>query len=382
MKDLSSTGATLSGSFTGATANPSEVGFEWGTTTALGNKISLSAQSATSGSFSKSLSGLDANTTYYYRAYVVVAGSGSYAAQNSTIYGSVVAFKTNNTVQKGAYLGCLEVPAVSLASTTASVKSGAAYYGRQHEFTTTNSSQVVVVHQFDDYGTTSGASTGTWHRNYSILYDNSMYAARWVAYSLSDWHFPLSSSISRPDWEDNPSLNEYSGGYQQNTTYDRGHQIANMMRNRCSANSQQQTFFHSNQMPQINSFNQGKWVALEQKELSWKSECDTMYVVTGPIFDSGYSTTLDRSGNRIPVATRYFKAMIKCNWSNGTLTEVKGIGFLMDNVDNASVKPYTSAYTSIEEVEKACGYTLFTNLPAAFISAKQNSSPSAFTSNW
>ena len=131
----------------------------------------------------------------------------------------------------------------------------------------------------------------------------------------------------------------------------------------------------------VSTFNQGKWVALENKELSWRSECDTMYVVTGPIFDQGYKTTPDKSGKAIPVPTRCFKAMIKCKWSNGVLNEVKGIGFLMENVANNKAQAYTEAYTSIEEVEKACGFTLFTNLPPSFRSAKQNSTPSKFTSN-
>ena len=323
-----------------------------------------------------------------------MAGTESYASQSETFTGETLSFKTDFKVQEGAYLGCLEVPAVALSSTTATVNSGSAYYGRQHEFDTQNSSQKVVVVQYDDYNSTSGSSTGDWYRNYTMLYDNSIYSPRWVAYSLSDWHLPMSSSMTRPgSWEANPSssLTQYSGGYEHSNNsnpdeyglaYDRGHMLANMMRNKCSYNAQKQTFFHSNQIPQVNSFNQGKWVALENKELEWRSECDTMYVVTGPIFDNGYYTTPDKSGTEIPVATRCFKAMIKCKWSNGALSEVKGIGFLMDNVDNANVKAYTEAYTSIEAVEQACGFTLFVNLPPEFQSAKQNSTPSAFTSSW
>jgi endonuclease G len=254
------------------------------------------------------------------------------------------------------------------------------YYGRHYEFNTTTPEQRVVVLQFNDYGSKSGVATGTWYRNYTMLYDNSMYAARWVAYSLSEWHFVLSSSIGRPGWIDNPALREYSGSYQENTTYDRGHQIANMMRNQCSSNAQQQTFFHANQMPQINKFNQGNWVALENKELTWKSECDTMYVVTGPIFDGNYTTTPDSRGTAIPVATRYFKAMIKCNWQRGELSEVKGIGFLFTH--SSSSKNYNEAKCSIVDIESVLGYKLFANLPSKFATAKQNSTPSKFTSSW
>lgn len=279
-----------------------------------------------------------------------------------------------------AYLGCLEVPEVSLLSINPTINSGAEYYGRQHEYATTDPNKVVVVYQFDDYGSTSGASNGVWYRNFSMLYDNSMYAAHWVAYSLSKWHFTISNSLSRPSWKDNPSLTEYSGGYKENSTYDRGHQLANMMRNQCSYNSQRHTFFHANQMPQINTFNQGQWVKLENKELVWKDECDTMYVVTGPIFDSNYKTTLDNGGTPIPVATRYYKAMIKCKWSNGKLNDVKGIGFIFAH--SASAQQYTEAKTSIAEIERVLDYKLFANLPSEFSQAKQNSTPSNFTNNW
>lgn len=235
--------------------------------------------------------------------------------------------------------------------------------------------------QYDDHGSTTGESTGEWYRNYTMLYDNAKYAARWVAYSLSAHHEVLSSSLDRRSWDKNPSttLTQYSGSYKYGSTvdergytYDKGHQIANMTRSKCSSNSQKQTFLYPNQMPQVASFNQGKWVSLENKEMEWKSQCDTMYVVTGPIFDSGYYTTPDSNDTPIPVATRYFKAIIKCNWTNGALSEVKGIGFLMDNVDNAASQAYTNAVTSIEEVEKACGFTLFVNLPSEFSAAKQN----------
>ena len=76
-----------------------------------------------------------------------------------------------------AYLGCLEVPEVSLLGINPTINSGAEYYGRQHEYATTDPNQVVVVYQFDDYGSKSGASNGVWYRNFSMLYDNSMYAA-------------------------------------------------------------------------------------------------------------------------------------------------------------------------------------------------------------
>ena len=69
---VSSTGATLSGSFSGETGAISETGFYYGTAPGnLGNKV---AATGTTSPFSKTLSGLSAGTTYYYKAYVIEGG--------------------------------------------------------------------------------------------------------------------------------------------------------------------------------------------------------------------------------------------------------------------------------------------------------------------
>ena len=71
-ESVSSGGATLQGSYSGATGAISEVGFYYGTTSGnLGNKV---VATGTSSPFSKSISGLSSNTTYYYKAYVIEGG--------------------------------------------------------------------------------------------------------------------------------------------------------------------------------------------------------------------------------------------------------------------------------------------------------------------
>ena len=81
----SSTGVTLSGSFADATGTPTEVGFYYGTSSsAMTSKVKATVStSGTSGSFTADLIGLDATKTYYYRAYAVVPGNGTYASQTA-----------------------------------------------------------------------------------------------------------------------------------------------------------------------------------------------------------------------------------------------------------------------------------------------------------
>ena len=80
---MSSTGATLSGSYSGATGSVTETGFYYGTTPSTSFKATATG---TSSPFSKVLTGLTANTTYYYKAYIVEGGQ--------EVAGSVLSFNT------------------------------------------------------------------------------------------------------------------------------------------------------------------------------------------------------------------------------------------------------------------------------------------------
>lgn len=68
---MSSGGATLQGSFSGETGTITEVGFYYGTTSNPSTKVTATG---TSSPFTKALTGLTQNTTYYYKAYVIEGG--------------------------------------------------------------------------------------------------------------------------------------------------------------------------------------------------------------------------------------------------------------------------------------------------------------------
>jgi len=76
---VSSTGATLSGSYTGATGTVTEVGFYYGTSSPS-TKVTASG---TSSPFTKAITGLSANTTYFYKAYVIEGGQEVLGSQQS-----------------------------------------------------------------------------------------------------------------------------------------------------------------------------------------------------------------------------------------------------------------------------------------------------------
>ena len=99
---LSSTEATLSGSFSGASSTPSEVAFWWGTSSSsLTNYAKASITSSSTGaaglvsvSFSATLTDLTPGETYVYQACATVSGSGEYASQSNTFWASGTKFFT------------------------------------------------------------------------------------------------------------------------------------------------------------------------------------------------------------------------------------------------------------------------------------------------
>ena len=105
---MSSTGATLSGSYSGATGSVTETGFYYGTTSSPNTKVTASG---TSSPFSKALTGLTANTTYHYKAYIVEGGQ--------EVAGSVLSFKT-----KAVATATVSNSAASSVTSTSAVLNG------------------------------------------------------------------------------------------------------------------------------------------------------------------------------------------------------------------------------------------------------------------
>lgn len=349
--------ATLGGTFVDASSTPTEVGFQYGTSTAFG---SSTAASTVATPFSASLSGLSAGTTYYYRAYAVVGGE--------TFTGSTLSLTTLDAVV-GKYKGCIEMPLVATTyvnDTYTAEPSGYGYRAYKHTVTG-NSRQSLVNHTFQ----LSSVET----RNYSILYDETKYCALWVAYPMhTKWTQSLTTR--KDNFRQDPSV---STTYQASSTYSgysRGHQIASADR-LVSSDANSQTFFYSNMTPQEQTFNGGKWAGLEEAVRTYtpSAQNDTLYVVSGAIFDSGYSL----ADSKYPIPTRYYKALVRCRFTSGEVTSASGIAFIMTHTDTSTA--YTDCAVSISALEGVTGFSYFDNLPDALRSGvKSNQSLPTFSS--
>ena len=210
---------------------------------------------------------------------------------------------------------------------------------------------------------------GQQKRNYSMLYDAAGRIALWVAYPLCGDYI----GSGRTDaWGYDPKIpDEYepllNHGWPERG-FDRGHQIPS--RNANTAMNRQ-TFYYTNMTAQVSRFNQGLWANLENRVRGFVSVCDTLYVVTGPIFDSGEPErwTEDNAGNPVAVPDGYFKAVLSYNISTSTYYSV---AFVYDNEEYSRSNPTASDMCSVSEVEAITGFTFFNNLPQSVARSVKN----------
>ena len=350
---------SLSGSFSQATATPIEVGFYYGTTS---DPSSGKVVNTTSSSFSLNLTGLKANTKYYYCAYVKVAGTGSYASQQKVIRGPQKTFTTpaevvSEPVDPADNKGWLELPAA--AQTQADNYVVKSYY--------------------------AGSS-----RNYTHLYDKDTYASLWTAYPL----YKSTTGGSRHEsWAANPDIptgdqiNTWNGSYGVNyesTIYARGHQIPDADRSN-NATMQKHTYYATNLVPQIqDKFNGGIWMNLEAAIRNEIPASDTLYVVTGVTFKTvGGTETVNyikpqHDSKKCPVPNYFYKVLLKVKRSSsGVVTSASAVGFWFEH------KQYSDSYTnyavSVDQIEQWTGFDFFVNLPDSVeTTAEKNANWSTF----
>lgn len=244
--------------------------------------------------------------------------------------------------------------------------------------------------------------TGTYRdgnskRNYTYLYDRSMYTSMWVAYPLYASTYSGSNKYSG-SWAPatgNGFGTNNSNGYQINVWsasynvlfgqtnyvenasstgqeyYGRGHQIPDADR-QYNQDMVQQTYYGINSTPQIqNNFNGRIWSKLEEAVRTEAGKTDTLYVATGPLFyrqdidDTTEPTWIKPKGdpNRTcPVPKYYWKVLLKVTRSGEEVTNACAIGFwfVHQQYDNVT---YANHAVSVNEIERRTGLDLFANLP-------------------
>ena len=357
---MSSAGATLLGSFSGATGIISDRGFRYRKLgTSEWTTVGLNSTTGSSGCFSKVIGGLSESTTYEYQAFVTEFNAST--TQYEDRWGSVKTFTTSaSTVPTGETLNAnwMELPASP---------------------SSLGNRKLVTMR-----ATMGGKDT----RNYSILYDPQYYAATWVAFNYCKAH---RGSGSLSSWNVNPQISEdlqvtpsYPSGY------DRGHQIPNALRNG-ETSMQKQTYYYTNSTPQLKEFNQGIWQNLETAERtiidnSSASPTDTLYIVTGPVYKTKGGnesvSTFTTGGKTVSVPNFYFRVILKVRRNtSGTVTAASAIGFWMPHDTDTGADDYAQYACSVDSIEDKTGFDFFANLPSSVeSSAEANTSWTTFKS--
>ena len=376
--------ATFNGSFSGASGTVSDHGFYYKKSTDSEWSVAHLNGTTTEGAFSATVSGLDEGTTYLVKAWVEEMDQKlGYAVDR---FGEEVSFTTAASgVVIPEYLSGYGIPDVS------GILSGTGAEGRNtsrddhwFRYNTTNSQRQIAVHTYTH--PTSKAET----LNYVVLYDGSKYAPLWTAHAMNTTYWPKNNVGRNDDWTDDPaiSLTQQSGLDNAGSVgYSRGHLVASSYR-QSSVEQNKQTFYHSNQAPQWQSgFNSsaagysgdGVWQQLENHVVEVTPSGTTMlYVITGVLYE-GNTTTKPSGSLNVPIPSHFYKCIMKCTFTNGTIDGAQGIAFVYTNVSHAG-ESYVAGASSIDAIEARAGFDFFANVPGNLqSSAEANTSHTWFS---
>ena len=202
-------------------------------------------------------------------------------------------------------------------------------------------------------------------RNWSCYWDYDEHLSLWVAYPLNN---AIKGSGSRNDsWGAiDPclpaNLQPFLGNGSYGGGWTRGHQIPAADRASSNAAAHRSTFYSTNQTPQAYEFNSGVWLTLEGRVRNFAAQADTLYVVTGCLFDKSQRTSGNNSGFYVKVPTHYFKALLYKGSNSAAVTDgymAAGFIFPHENIPSSACNDYIC---SVSELEEQTGIDFFPNL--------------------
>jgi endonuclease G len=189
------------------------------------------------------------------------------------------------------------------------------------------------------------------HDYYCVGYSEKHEQAAWVAYFLT--RPEISGSVERTDdFREDPAIATGSAalGDYRGSGLDRGHlkPAADAKLNR---EAMSETFYFSNISPQYPKFNRNEWRFLEQQVRVWAKERDSLYIVTGPVFDKSKGTI---GSNQVTIPGYFYKIIYD-------VSENELIAFLIPHWPE-NVMPYESRVRSVDMIESLTGLDFFPNI--------------------
>jgi endonuclease G len=206
---------------------------------------------------------------------------------------------------------------------------------------------------------------------FSLSYSKTRSIANWVSWHTQDTD--LGNTERQNNFRADPELpsswykaddNVYNG-----SGFDRGHLCPSGDRTNNATNNSA-TFLMTNIIPQAPDNNQYPWAALEVYTRDLVMSGNEVYTIagaygTGGIGLEGYSTGIDQGRIAVPAMT--WKALIVLPKGDGDLsrvtTSVRIICIQIPNTNISILPDWKSYRVSVDEVENATGYDLFSSLP-------------------
>lgn len=219
--------------------------------------------------------------------------------------------------------------------------------------------------------------------NFALEWNAEKKHAAWVAFSFDE--VTSQDVVSRTDaWAVDPKLPaemQTTEADHKSDGYDKGHICASEDRVYLKE-ANEQTFYYSNMSPQISSFNQGFWAALEKQVQKWgrstPATYDKVYLTKGGTLNKllvsftgivkaadGLLPTTDDKGftpKGLACPQYYFMAILS---QKGDVYHA--IGFLVEHREDLPKSPKADDFkkyaVSIDELEEETGIDFFCNLP-------------------
>lgn len=222
----------------------------------------------------------------------------------------------------------------------------------------------VLVHDMKGGKYVSKAKSGV--RNFSCYWDYKAHMSLWVAYPLNNslkgsgtartnaWGW---DAILPHNLQPNLTGGSYGGGWT------RGHQLPSADR-LASYEANESTFVSTNMTPQDYDFNAGIWARLEGKVRNYASSADTLYVVTGALWENSSRVSGSSSGFAVRIPTHYFKALLY-KGTSAYAKDTQGYmmaGFILPHDTSISNGNCLDYRVTIDELEARTGIDFFPNL--------------------
>jgi len=149
--------------------------------------------------------------------------------------------------------------------------------------------------------------------------------------------------------------------------YDRGHQAPSGDETK-NQSLQNDTYFLSNMVPQIDQFNQHPWEQLEEMVRGWAASRGGAFVITGPLFydpkeddprtATGHFTIKAIGKDHVAVPTHLYKIVVV----RGKSGQWRSIAFVMENQKYPKTVDYKDFIRSIRWIEDRSGINFMPEL--------------------